>query len=217
MLDFAQARRIMVDSQLRPFDVNDIPLLDAMNTIPRERFVAPGRESLAYMDQDIPVADGRRMLSPMIAARMIQNLEVRAGERVLDVACGLGYTSAIMAELGGAVIGLEDNEALAAAARERLAAAGFAGVAVVAGPLEQGYAEGAPYDAILVNGALEVQPDGLLRQLSEGGRLVCVQGRGRAAKAMLYVRARDALSQRSLFDAAAPVLAAFRDEPGFVF
>jgi protein-L-isoaspartate(D-aspartate) O-methyltransferase len=172
MLDFAQARRIMVDSQLRPFDVNDIPLLDAMNTIPRERFVAPGRESLAYMDQDIPVADGRRMLSPMIAARMIQNLEVRAGERVLDVACGL---------------------------------------------LEQGYAEGAPYDAILVNGALEVQPDGLLRQLSEGGRLVCVQGRGRAAKAMLYVRAGDALSQRSLFDAAAPVLAAFRDEPGFVF
>ncbi len=214
MVDFAQARRIMVDSQLRPFDVNDIPLLDAMNTIPRERFVALGRESLAYMDQDIPVADGRRMLSPMIAARMIQNLEVRAGERVLDVACGLGYTSAIMAELGGAVIGLEDNEALAAAARERLAAAG---VAVVAGPLEQGYAEGAPYDAILVNGALEVQPDGLLRQLSEGGRLVCVQGRGRAAKAMLYVRARDALSQRSLFDAAAPVLAAFRDEPGFVF
>jgi protein-L-isoaspartate(D-aspartate) O-methyltransferase len=217
MLDLAQARRIMVDSQLRPFDVNDIPLLDAMNAVPRERFVAPGRENLAYMDQDIEVAPGRRMLAPMIAARMIQNLEVLPGLRVLDVACGLGYTAAVMVELGGQVVGLEDDEGLAAAARERLAASGVTGVSVATGPLDHGYADGAPYDAILVNGAVEVRPEGLLLQLAEGGRLVCVQGRGRAAKAMLYVRAGDAFGERSLFDAAAPLLPAFREVPGFVF
>ncbi|HEX2556524.1 MAG TPA: protein-L-isoaspartate O-methyltransferase [Microvirga sp.] len=219
MVDFAQARRIMVDSQLRTFDVNDIPLLDAMNAVPRERFVAPGRESLAYMDRDIVVSDGperRSMLSPMVAARMIQALGIERGQRALDVACGLGYTCAVLAELGAEVTGLEESAELAAAAEARLAAVGAA-VRVVAGPLDRGHADGAPYDAILVNGALEVRPEGLLRQLADGGRLVCIQGRGRSARATLYVRAGDAFGQRSLFDAAAPLLAGFRAEPGFVF
>ncbi len=219
MVDFAQARRIMVDSQLRTFDVNDIPLLDAMNLVPRERFVAPGRESLAYMDQDILVSQGperRRMLSPMIAGRMIQALGIQRGDRALDVACGLGYTSAVLTELGAEVTGLEESADLAAAAQARLAELGIL-VRVVSGPLEQGHGENAPYDAILVNGALEVRPEALLRQLAEGGRLVCIQGRGRAAKATLYVRAGDAFGQRALFDAAAPLLAGFQAEPGFVF
>jgi protein-L-isoaspartate(D-aspartate) O-methyltransferase len=219
MVDFAQARRIMVDSQLRTFDVNDIPLLDAMNTVPRERFVTPGRESLAYMDQDIPVSDGperRRMLAPMVAARMMQALEVVRGTRALDVACGLGYTTAVLAELGADATGLEADAELAAAAQARLAALG-ASARVVSGPLQQGHAQAAPYDVILVNGAVEVEPEGLLRQLADGGRLVCVHGRGRAARATLYVRSGDAFGQRSLFDAAAPLLAGFKAEPGFVF
>jgi protein-L-isoaspartate(D-aspartate) O-methyltransferase len=219
MVDFAQARRIMVDSQLRTFDVNDIPLLDAMNTVPRERFVAPGRESLAYMDQDILVSDGpdrRYMLAPMIVARMIQALGVERGERALDVACGLGYTSAVLAELGADVVGLEESADLAAAAKDRLADLGV-GATVVSGPLVQGHADGAPYDAILVNGAVETRPEALLRQLKDGGRLVCIQGRGRSAKATLFVRAGDAYGQRALFDAAAPLLAGFQAEPGFVF
>lgn len=219
MVDFAQARRIMVDSQLRTFDVNDIPLLDAMNAIPRERFVAPGLESLAYMDQDIAVSHGperRRMLAPMIAARMIQALGIRRGERALDVACGLGYTCAVLSELGAETVGLEESPDLAAAAASRLAAFGMP-VRVVSGPLQQGWAEEAPYDAILVNGAVEVRPEGLLRQLVQGGRLVCIQGRGRAARATLYVRSGDAFGARSLFDAAAPLLAGFQAEPGFVF
>jgi protein-L-isoaspartate(D-aspartate) O-methyltransferase len=215
MVDFAQARRIMVDSQLRPFDVNNIPLLDAFNTVPRERFVAPGREALAYMDRDIPVTGGRSMLAPAVAARMIQALEVEPAMRVLDVACGLGYTTAVLAELGAQVIGLEDDETLAAAARERVAE--LAGVSIVTGPLDRGHSEGAPYDAILVNGSVDWRPEALLRQLKNGGRLVCVQGRGRAAKATLYVRAGEAFGPRSLFDAAVPALPAFRHDPGFVF
>jgi protein-L-isoaspartate(D-aspartate) O-methyltransferase len=103
MIDFALARRTMVDSQLRTFDVNDLPLLTAMDTVPREFFVPAGREDLAYIDQDVPVSDGpnrRMMLSPMVLGRLIQALEVTDGMRVLDVACGLGYSSAVLAHLG---------------------------------------------------------------------------------------------------------------------
>src|SRR5918995_1232939 len=218
MVDFAQARRIMVDGQLRTFDVNDIPLLDAMDTVPRELFVLPGREELAYMDQHILVGDGaerRFMLSPMILGRLIQGLGVDAGDKVLDVAAGRGYASAVFAELGARVTALESDEALAEAARQSLAAAGVSNVAVDSGPLEQGCARDAPYGAILVNGAVEARPDELLRQLAEGGRLVCVKGQGRAARATLYVRTGDAFGERELFDAAAPLLAPFTVKPGF--
>jgi protein-L-isoaspartate(D-aspartate) O-methyltransferase len=132
------------------------------------------------------------------------------------VACGLGYTTAVLAELGAEATGLEESADLAAAAQARLAEVGVP-ARVVHGRLEQGHAQAAPYDAILVNGAIEVRPEGLLRQLAEGGRLVCVQGRGRSARATLYVRSGDAFGQRSLFDAAAPPLAGFQAEPGFVF
>ena len=220
MVDFTQARRMMVDSQLRTFDVNDFPLLDAMNSVPRERFVLPGREDLAYMDQHILVSDGaerRFMLSPMILGRLIQALGIDAGDKVLDVAAGRGYASAVFAELGAQVTALESDSALAEAARECLAAANCADVTVETGPLEQGCARNAPYDAILVNGAVEVRPEELLGQLAEGGRLVCVRGQGRAARATLHVRTGDALGERELFDAAAPLLAPFTMKPSFTF
>jgi protein-L-isoaspartate(D-aspartate) O-methyltransferase len=220
MLDFAQARRMMVESQLRTFDVTDFALLDAMDSVPREKFVLPGRENLAYIDQNLPVNEGperRFMLSPMVLARLIQALDVERSAKALDVACGLGYSSAVLARLGASVTALECDEGLAAQARTRLAAAGAADVAVACGPLEAGYAAGAPYDAILVNGAIEHRPEALLQQLAEGGRLVCVSGQGRSAKATLFVRSGQAFGQRNLFDAAAPLLEAFRAKPGFVF
>jgi protein-L-isoaspartate(D-aspartate) O-methyltransferase len=220
MVDFAQARRMMVDSQLRTFDVNDLSLLDAMDSVPRERFVAAGRENLAYIDQDILVGTGKErrfMLSPMVQARLIQALALEPGRKVLDVACGLGYSSAVMAELGAAVIGLESDEELAGEARKRLSSVGAAEISVVVGPLDKGLSGEAPFDAILINGAIERRPDALLDQLADGGRLVCVIGRGRSAKATLFVRTGDAFGLRNLFDAAAPSLTAFQDDPGFVF
>jgi len=220
MVDFTQARRMMVDGQLRTFDVNDIPLLDAMDTVPRERFVLPGREDLAYMDQHILVSEGserRFMLSPMILGRLIQGLGIDAGDKVLDVAAGRGYASAVFAELGAQATALESDPALAEAARQSLAAAGYAHVLVETRPLEQGWAGNAPYHAILVNGAVEIRPEELLRQLADGGRLVCVKGQGRAARATLYVRSGDVFGERSLFDAAAPLLAPFTLKPSFTF
>lgn len=221
MADFVQARRMMVDSQLRTFDVNDIPLLGAMDTVPRERFVPTGREALAYIDQDLLVghdgAERRFMLAPMVLGRMIQGLGVDLGDTVLDVACGLGYSSAVLSELGAQVTALESSEPMARAARGRLEAAGVENVTVVSGPLDQGYAGAAPYDAILINGAVEVRPLTLLQQLRDGGRLICVQGRGRAGKATLYIRAGESFGERAIFDAAAPFLSPFQAEPDFVF
>ncbi|WP_230532173.1 protein-L-isoaspartate O-methyltransferase family protein [Microvirga roseola] len=220
MVDFSQARRLMVDSQLRTFDVNDVAVQNAMGSIPRELFVLPGREDLAYIDQHVPVSDGaerRLMISPMILARMIQSLEIDEGDKVLDVACGRGYSSAIMASVGAQVTALEADDNLVSAAKQSLASAGAQGITVVAGPLEKGFPENAPYDAILINGAIEVRPEELLQQLAEGGRLICVKGQGRAARATLYVRSGDAFGERSLFDAAAPLLAPLAAKPSFTF
>jgi protein-L-isoaspartate(D-aspartate) O-methyltransferase len=223
MLDFAQARRHMVENQLRTFDVNDLRVLAAFESVPRELFVPAGREGLAYIDQDLPVSDGlavlerRSMLAPMVLARMIQALNLDRGDKVLDVACGLGYSSAIMARLGASVVALESSPVLVEAARERLAAVGAEGVVLAQGLLEEGCREAAPFDAILVNGSINSRPDVLLGQLAEGGRLVAIRGRGRAGSAVLFVRAGEAFGSRSLFDAVAPVLDAFREEPGFVF
>ncbi|WP_457090953.1 protein-L-isoaspartate O-methyltransferase family protein [Microvirga sp. P5_D2] len=220
MVDFSQARRMMVDSQLRTFEVNDFSLLDAMDSVPRELFVLPGREDLAYIDQDILISDGaerRFMLSPMNLGRMIQALSIDSGEKVLDVACGRGYASAVFDKLGAQVTALESDAELAAAARQSLTAAGAGRVKIEIGALEKGYAAGAPYDAILINGSVDARPEGLLQQLAEGGRLVCVKGRGRSARATLYVRSGDVFGERNLFDAAAPLLAPFVQEPGFTF
>lgn len=223
MVDFAQARRMMVDCQIRTFDVHDIPLLAAFDEVPRERFVPAGRESLAYSDQDLPVSDGlagterRFMLKPMVLARMIEALEIEPGAKALDVACGLGYASAVMARLGADVVALESSEAAAAAARERLAVLGFERVTTVSGPLQQGHAQRAPYDAILVNGLVETRPQALLGELAEGGRLVCIEPRAKAGRAVLYVRSGDSFGSRAIFDAGAPALPAFKAEAGFVF
>jgi protein-L-isoaspartate(D-aspartate) O-methyltransferase len=182
-----------------------------------------GRESLAYVDQDVSVSDGlhvperRVMLAPMVLARMIQALDLDRGAKVLDVAGGLGYSAAILARLGASVVALESSPALVEAARERLASLGVDGVALAQGPLEEGCPDAAPFDAILVNGSIDRWPDVLLGQLTDGGRLAAIQGRGRAGSAVLFVRSENAFGSRSLFDAAAPVLPAFREEPGFVF
>jgi protein-L-isoaspartate(D-aspartate) O-methyltransferase len=222
MLDFAQARRTMVDSQLRTFDITDRAVLAAMGEVPRERFVPSGREELAYIDQNIcvwgsqGVADARFALSPMVLARMIQALQIEPGQRVLDVAAGLGYTSAVLARLGAKPTALESSDALVQAATERFASEAV-GILVRQGPIDRGSPEDGLFDAILINGAVAQRPEALLRQLRDGGRLACLTGGDRAGKAVLFVRSGDAFGLRTLFDAAAPELPEFSPAPGFVF
>jgi len=217
MIDFAQARRMMVDGQVRPSDVTDRNLLAAMLDVPRERFAPEALSSVAYLDRDISIDSKRAMLKPMVLARLIQAAQVGAGERVLDVACGRGYASAILARLAATVVALEDDPARSRSCGEVLQGLGVANVTTVSGPLEAGWPALAPYDVILVNGAVEVEPLGLFGQLKDGGRLVTVRGAGPDGKALLYRKDRGEMGSRTLFDAAAPALATFARVPAFTF
>ena len=223
MIDFAQTRRNMVDGQLRTYDITDQSVLTAMGRVPREHFVPPGREMIAYTDQYVIVGDAgvegpRFMLAPMVFARMLQHAQVRPGMRVLDVASGLGYSAAVLAEIGAEVVALESSEALGEETRRKLRALGEPRIEVVTGPLQEGHPAGAPYDVIVINGCIQARPQALLEQLVDEGRLVCIEGDGsRTSRATLYVRSGALFGDRPLFDAAAPVLPAFKVEPGFVF
>jgi protein-L-isoaspartate(D-aspartate) O-methyltransferase len=215
MTDFATARSRMVDSQIRPSDVTDLRLLWALQTVDRERFVPEKARDLAYADYDMPIARGRCLLKPRVFAKLVQQADIKPSDRLLDVGCGLGYSAAVLAELAGEVTALEQEPELAAAATKALAANGK--IRVVAGPLAEGYSAGAPYDVIVVEGATELQPDALLSQLSDGGRLVSILGGGPAGKAMLYKRSGEDLGERPLFDAGVRVLPGFAKPPAFAF
>ena len=221
MIPFAAARRNMVDCQLRTFEVTDRAVLAAMEVVPREAFVPEGFEERAYLDQHLvvgPPDDPRVLLSPMTLARLVQALDIETGSRVLDVGGGLGCSAAVLARLGAHVVMLEPRGDLSEGLARRLAEAGVQdGVTVVSGPLTDGAPQHAPFDAILINGAVEVRPEVLLPQLAEGGQLACVHMKGSGGQACVYVRAGDAFGSRRLFDVAAPFLAAFRKAPGFVF
>jgi protein-L-isoaspartate(D-aspartate) O-methyltransferase len=223
MTDFAAARRMMVDSQVRTSDVTDPRIIAAMLELPRERFVPESKAALAYLDLDLPVTEPtagqapRRLLKPMVLAKMVQAAAVSASDHVLDVGCATGYSSALLARLARSVVALEEDDALARRARENLKAVGADNATVVTGPLPQGWQAAAPYDVILLNGATEVLPQGLAAQLREGGRLAAVLGRAPAGQAMLYRRVGGDVSGWPVFDAAAPVLPGFAAPPAFVF
>jgi protein-L-isoaspartate(D-aspartate) O-methyltransferase len=223
MIDFAVARRIMVDSQVRTNDVTDLRLTAAMLAVPRECFLPAEQADLAYLDCDVAAtgasadAPARRLLKPMVLAKLLQAAEIADGDHVLDVGCATGYSSAVLARLAHSVVALDADAALAERARDNLRALGVSGVDVVCGPLADGWAAQAPYDVIVLNGASEVAPKTLLRQLKPGGRLVGVLGRGPLGKAMLYCSIGGECGGRPIFDAAAPLLPGFAAPPAFVF
>jgi protein-L-isoaspartate(D-aspartate) O-methyltransferase len=221
MFDTAAARRNMVDGQVRTADVTDLELIAAMLAVPREQFVPQALAEQAYLDSDIAIGDGRALLKPMVLAKLLQAAHVSPDDHVLDVACGTGYSSAVLARLAGSVVALEEDAALArqASANLAVAAAGAgAGHAVVAtGPLSAGWPDAAPYDVILLNGATEVVPQVLGHQLKPNGRLACIFGRAPPGKAMIYRVVEGQLAGRPIFDAAALLLPGFKAPPAFVF
>ena len=217
MTNFATARRHMVDGQVRTADVTDLRIISAMQDVPREHFVPPASAGLAYLDLDLPIGDGasRRMLKPMVFAKLIHAAELVSTDRVLDVGCATGYGAAVLARVASQVVALEQDANLAQAARAALAAQ--SNVSVVSGPLTGGWPQGAPYDVILLEGATEIVPQAFLSQLKDGGRLVCILGSGPGAKAMLYRRSGQELGGRPIFDAAGGLLPGFARAPAFAF
>jgi protein-L-isoaspartate(D-aspartate) O-methyltransferase len=221
MTDYAAARRNMVDGQVRTADVTDLRILSAMQEVARERFVPPQATSLAYLDLDLDLAVGgdpvgsRRLLKPMVLAKLIQAADIAPTDQVLDAGCATGYAAALLARMAAQVVALEQDEGLAQAARGALAS--LSNVSVVNGPLAGGWPQAAPYDVVLLEGATEAMPQALCHQLKDGGRLVCVLGSGPAAKAMLYRRSGDDIGGRPIFDAAAAVLPGFVKPPAFAF
>ncbi len=208
----------MVDVQLRTNKVTDAKILEAMGDIPREIFVAEDRASFAYIDEDIYIGENRFMVEPMILARMVQALEIVWEDVVLDVACGAGYSSAVLGRVARAVVAVETDRDLASAASSRITKLGLDNVVVEMGPINAGWSEQAPYDVIMVNGACDEISADLFSQLADGGRLCAIMsGEGGIGLATLFLKNGGVVSSRGLFNATVPLLPEFQLEEGFSF
>jgi len=217
MPDSTARRQNMVNSQVLTNKVTDPALTEALLAVPRERFVPRALRGVAYVDEDIQVAEGRHLMEPMVFARLIQAAGIDGSDVVLNVACYPGYAAAVLAQLAGTVVGLEDNDDRVSATEERLTAQGIDNAVVVQGDLPAGYQEQAPYDVIFLNGAVEVLPEALLAQLADGGRLVVVEREAGVGRAVLYQKTDSLIGRRALFDAQLPVLPGFEAAPAFSF
>ena len=217
MSDFAERRRIMVDTQVRPSDVTKFPIIDAMLTVPRERFVPDALRETAYMGEHVPLGEGRVVLDPRVLAKMIEAVDIDRDDLVLDIGAGLGYSAAVMARMAEAVIALEENPEFAKEAERVLGENGADNVAVVEGALADGAAKHGPYDVIIVEGGAEVIPDAITSQLKDGGRIVAIFADGRLGTARVGHCFDGAISWRSAFNANAPTLPGFERAREFVF
>jgi protein-L-isoaspartate(D-aspartate) O-methyltransferase len=210
MQDFSLARRVMVDNQLRPQGVTDRGVLAAMGKVERERFVPDRSRALAYFDRPLGVAEGRVMMPPAALGRLLTELEPKAGERALVIGSGTGYSAAILKEIGLDVVALESDSGLIDAARE-------AGVETVSGELAKGWAKGAPYDLILLDGAVEDLPAAIGKQLASGGRLACaIVDRG-VTRLVVGRSADGTVGLRSIVDADVGQLPGFERPRAFTF
>jgi protein-L-isoaspartate(D-aspartate) O-methyltransferase len=216
-MDYATARHNMVESQIRPNKVTDPRLIGALESVPRELFVPKPLRGIAYVDDDIAVAEDRYLMEPLVLARLLQAAALEPGDTALDVGCATGYSTALFGRLAGMVVGLECDRRLAAEAQRRLAELGVDNAVVVDGRLTEGHAKEAPYDVILLGGRVERIPERIIEQLADGGRLVGVIGRSGLGRAIVMTRRGGTVSSREIFDASVPPLPGFEREPGFVF
>ena len=209
MTDYANRRTVMVDTQVRPSDVTKFPIIEAMLSIPREAYVPAASREAAYVGENLTTGPGRVMLEPRTLAKMLDALDIQSTDLVLDVGCGLGYSSAVIARFADAVVALESDAGLAAEAERILAAQGVDNAAVICGPLVAGAAKHGPYDAVTVQGGVEAVPEALLAQIKDGGRIACVFMEGALGVVRIGHKRDGRVTWRYAFNAGAPVLPGF--------
>ena len=208
--DFAAARRSMIDNQLRPVGVTDGAVLAAMGAVERERFAPEQSRPLAYADRSLAIGDGRFLAAPAVLGQLLTQMAPRPGERALVVGAGTGYSAAVLAAIGCGVLALESSAKLAAAASEL-------GVDVVKGPLKAGHAAGAPYELILIDGAVEHIPEAIIAQLGDGGRLGAALVESGITRLVVGQKVADAFGHLSIGDAGVAPLPGFSRPRGFSF
>lgn len=215
MTDFAARRTMMVDNQVRPSDVTKLPIIAAMLEIPRERFVPGAMVEAAYMGENLELGGGRVMIDPRTLAKMLDALDVRSNDLVLDLAAGTGYGAAVIAHMAEAVVAVESDESLASDAEAALESVGVSNVAVECADCSNGAPAHGPYDAMLIEGGIETFPDALEDQLKLGGRVVALFMDDALGTVRLGVKSSNGLHWRDIFNAAAPVLDGFARERAF--
>ncbi|TCP44073.1 protein-L-isoaspartate O-methyltransferase family protein [Rhodovulum marinum] len=217
MPDYDALREAMVDTQVRPSDVTKLPIIEALLAVPREEFVPAALRSAAYVGENLTLAPARTVLEPRTFAKMLEAIDLGPGDLVLDLGCGLGYSAAVMARMADAVVAVEEDAAMAREAQTLLGEQGADNVAVEQAPLAEGAAQHGPYDAIVVEGAVEQIPQAIADQLKEGGRIVALFMEGTLGVVRIGWKVEGTLSWRFLFNAGAPVLPGFARAPEFQF
>ncbi|MCY3879066.1 MAG: protein-L-isoaspartate O-methyltransferase [Rhodobacteraceae bacterium] len=215
MVDFDTCRRVMVDSQVRPSDVTKFPIIEAMLKIPREAFVPDSQCHAAYMGDHVELAEGRVLLDPRMFAKMLESLDIRSDEFVLDIGSGFGCSSAVIAHMAEAVVALEQDPTMAENAAAILAEHEIDNAVAVTGTLSEGAPQYSPYDVITIQGGIERLPDAIGAQLREGGRIAAIFVQSPPGECRIGIKQGGRINWRMSFNAHAPVLAGFENRREF--
>ena len=215
MPDYNGRRTMMVDTQVRPADVTKFPIIDAMLSVPRERFVPDRMREIAYTGENIDLGAGRVLLEPRSLGKMLDVLDIQRDHLVLDIGCGLGYGAAVLAHMAEAVVAVEEDDTMAAEAEAALTDTGADNATVHVGALTNGAAKHGPYDAILIEGGVGTVPPALIAQLADHGRIAAIFMEGDLGIARLGVKSAGTISWRYAFNATAPVLPGFERQVEF--
>ncbi|MDO7708188.1 MAG: protein-L-isoaspartate O-methyltransferase [Paracoccaceae bacterium] len=208
MTDYSNRRVMMVDTQVRPSDVTKFPIIAAMLAVARENFVPADKRETAYMSEHIDLGGGRVLMEPRSFAKLLDALDIQPAELILDIGCGFGYSTAVLARLCETVVGVE-TESLGAGAQRALSEQGVDNAAIMTGELALGAPKHGPYDVIVLQGAVEVIPDAILAQLKEGGRIGAIFMEGALGVARIGYKMGTTITWRFSFNASAPVLLGF--------